>query len=75
LLREGVGKTSMGKAPQPPAVPSAIEADQVDMFAWLGLMLDEMSPSTPETAPKQKSWKDKLDQYVTYGRRKSAMSA
>jgi len=56
--------------------PVGTNDDQVDAFAWLGLMISEMYSTVPLPEPKKPSWKDRLDQFVIGGgRHKSAMSA
>lgn len=55
---------------------AAVHDDQFDAFAWLGQMIMEMSPSVPLPKPKKKSWKDRLEQYITQDdNRKSYMAA
>lgn len=56
--------------------PAGVNDDQVDAFAWMGLLITEMAPTVALKEPPKKSWRDKLNQYnniVTTGR--TAMSA
>lgn len=56
--------------------PAGQHDDQVDAFAWIALMIQEMSPAVLPRPKKKKSWKDNLDKFVTSGStRKSYMSA
>lgn len=55
--------------------PSGKHDDQVDALAWIGLMLQEMSPSVAPAPPKQKSWKDNLNKYVAGRGKRSHMAA
>lgn len=56
--------------------PSGVHDDQVDAFAWLGQMITEMSAAPTLTPPKKKSWKDRLDEFVSQDEKhKSYMAA
>ncbi len=56
--------------------PAGAFDDQVDAFAWIGQMITDMAPSVPAPKPKKKSWKDRLDEFVTSDdNAKSFMSA
>lgn len=55
--------------------PAGQHDDQVDALAWIGLMITEMSAAQLPRPKRKASWKDKLDQYVGSGKRKSYMSA
>lgn len=46
------------------AFPASDTADQVDAFAHLGQLLEEMGPPRRIRQKKQKSWRDKLNKYV-----------
>lgn len=56
--------------------PSGQHDDQVDALSWVGIMLDEMNPPTPQSDGKkkqrEKSWKDKLKKRGTGGSRPSS---
>jgi hypothetical protein len=51
--------------------------DMVDGLAWLGLMLQEMDTPAGERPKKKKSWRDRLNKFVTNasGRRRNMMTA
>lgn len=46
------------------AFPSGAHDDMVDAYAWIGLMINMFFAPVPPTERK-KSWKDKLNQYIT----------
>lgn len=40
--------------------PNSKNDDQVDVFSYLGLMINDVSPPVAKAPPKKKSWRDKL---------------
>jgi predicted phage terminase large subunit-like protein len=40
--------------------PNGKNDDQVDVFAYLGLMINDISPPAKQTPKPKKSWRDKL---------------
>jgi len=44
--------------------PNGVNDDQCDALAYIGLLLDEFVTPRIQAPAKQKSWRDKLDQYV-----------
>ena len=46
--------------------PAGLHDDVVDALAYIGYLYRNMTPQPEPTTPKKPSWKDKLNQYVTY---------
>jgi predicted phage terminase large subunit-like protein len=46
--------------------PAGLHDDVVDALAYVGYLYRNMTPQPEPTTPKKPSWKDKLNQYVTY---------
>lgn len=44
--------------------PAGVHDDIVDALAWVGLLIQDMSPSVPRKPKKAPSWKDKLDKFI-----------